>query len=295
MNVNMNAPPRAESPDPALEARVAALRKLAAKDVVPAIQEIVQQCSVGEEVKLNRKVAGPGRLVGYTKDVNLKFEPPQDLESRVHEGAVVFAAVAASLPAATWKGRHVVELGCGSGFAGITIAALGGRTVLTDLPRYESVVIGNIALNSPAIRSPGSATFCTFDWRCPRARPLACNALRIANIVFAADPVVDIESQNNFIAMVHALFGMDGQTPLCLNLEQLIVVHKHQQSYCIRGYVAPVADAPPSITDVDEIEKCLFKSALEDAGLSVSLWTHAPVGFEHPFVEAWLLKPRGAP
>mmetsp|Transcript_17010 Transcript_17010/g.53363 ORF Transcript_17010/g.53363 Transcript_17010/m.53363 type:complete len:291 (+) Transcript_17010:74-946(+) len=286
--------PMADSPDPALEARVAALRRLAAHDVVPAIHEILGLCAAGAEVRLSRKVAGPGRLVGYTKDVRLRFEPPEDGSCRVHEASVVFGATAASLPAATWRGRLIVELGCGVGFAGVVLAALGGRVVLTDLPHLEAAASGSIALNAPLIRSPGSATFCALDWTRPRARVPACSALGQASIVVATDPVVDLESQNNFLVMVRALLGMDGEPPLCADLEQLIVVHKHQQSYCISGYVAPLPDAPPAVTGVEECEKCLFRRALEDAGLAVGRWQHAAIGFEHPFVECWQLKPRAA-
>eukprot|EP00414_Alexandrium_minutum_P001916 CAMPEP_0113821338 /NCGR_PEP_ID=MMETSP0328-20130328/1688_1 /TAXON_ID=39455 /ORGANISM="Alexandrium minutum" /LENGTH=283 /DNA_ID=CAMNT_0000789269 /DNA_START=57 /DNA_END=905 /DNA_ORIENTATION=- /assembly_acc=CAM_ASM_000350 len=282
----------AEDPDPALEARVAALRKLSSNDVVPAIHEIMGLCAAGAEVKLTRQVLGAGRLVGYTKDVRLRFEPPEDGSSRVHEAAIVFGATAASVPAATWRGRHIVELGCGMGFAGVLLSALGGRVVLTDVAEVESLATNGIALNAPIIRSPGSASFCACDWRRPRANPRACSALREANIVVATEPVEDLQSQEQFLAMVHAMLGMDGEPPICMALEQLIVVHKHQQSYCISGYVAPIPGAPPSITDVEEVEKCLFRRALEDAGLAISRWQHAPVGFEHPFVELWSLKPR---
>jgi len=283
----------AESPDPALEARVAALRKLASNDVVPAIHEIMGLCAAGAEVRLARKVAGPGRLVGYTKDVRLRFEPPGE-GCRVHEASVLFGATAAALPAAEWRGRAVVELGCGLGFVGLVLAALGGRVVLSDLPRLEGLVTGSIALNAPSIRSPGSATFCAFDWARPRARAAACSALRSARTIVATDPVVDLESQENFITTVYALFGMDGEAPVCMDLERFILVHKHQQSYCISGYVAPVPGALPTITDVDECDKCLFRRRLEDAGLALSPWAHPPIGFEHPFIECWLLRPQSA-
>jgi len=277
----------AESPDPALLARVAALRRLASDDVVPAIHDIVQLCSAGAEVTLNRKVAGPGRLVGYTKDVRLRFESPADATYTVSEAAVVFGVTAASVPATAWRGRTVVELGCGTGFVGALLAALGGRVVLTDLPRLESLVTGNITLNAPVIRSPAAASFTALDWDQPRARPAACAALSSASVIVAADPVVDAGSQQRFVALLHAMLGMDGEPAICRDLQKLIIAHKHQQSYCISGYTAPVAGARPTITDAGECDKCLFRRGLEDAGFVVTDWEPAPVGFEHPFIQCW--------
>lgn len=284
-----------EPPDPALLARVAALRRLAANDVVPAVHKIVQMCSAGTEVKLSRKVAGPGRLVGYTKDVRLQFEPLSDVALTVHEASVVFGATAASMPAITWRGKQVVELGCGVGFVGVLLAALGARVVLSDLPKFEHIVTSTIALNAPVIRAPASASFCALDWTEPRMLSPLCDALRDASIVVASEPVVDLGSQQNFIAMLHALLGLDGEPPICHALQKVIVSHKHQQTFCISGYVAPSVDARPAITDADECDKCLFRRALQDSGLECRPWHPAPIHFEHPFVECWSISVTPAP
>jgi len=279
-----------EEIDPALEARVAALRRLAATDRVPAIHEIVRLCAAGSEVSINRKVAGPGRLVGYTKDVCLKFQPSEHPTS-VSEAVVVFAATAASVPAAVWRGKLVVELGCGVGFAGILLAALGARVVLADVPALDIVVMNNIAINAPAIRAPGSASFAPLDWAEPRASAVS-SSLRDASTIIFSDVVISFETQERCIAFLRALVGMDGEPPICRSLERVLISHKHQQSFCISGYVAPTPDAKPTITDVNECERCSFRQSLFDAGFQVAPWHPVPINFEHPFVECWSVRPQ---
>jgi len=279
-----------EPVDPALEARVAALRRLAADDVVPAIHEIVKLCAAGSEISINRKVAGPARLVGYTKDVCLKIQPSVEHRPNLSEAVVVFAATAASMPAAAWRGKLVVELGCGLGFAGILLAALGARVVLADEPTLDVAVMNNIALNAPAIRAPGSASFAPLDWAEPRSSAVS-SSLRDANTVVFSDCAVDFESQECLITMLRALVGMDGQPPICRSLERVLVSHKHQQSFCISGYVAPTLDAKPSITDASECERCSFRQRLLEAGFLIAPWHPPPMNFEHPFVECWSLRP----
>jgi len=280
-----------EATDPALETRVAALRRLAAKDVVPAIHEIVKLCAAGSEVSISRKVAGPGRLVGYTKDVCLKLQPSTEHPTNVSEAVVVFAATAASMPAAAWRGKPIVELGCGVGFTGILLAALGARVVLADEPTLDIVVMNNIAMNAPTIRAPGSASFAPLDWAEPRGSEVS-SSLRDAGIVIFSDVVVDFASQERFLAVLQALLGMDGEPPICRSLERVLVSHKHQQSFCISGYVAPTVDAKPSITDVGMCERCSFRQSLFDAGFQLAPWHPAPINYEHPFVECWSVRPR---
>lgn len=281
----------ADQPDEQLQARVAALRKLAAQDVVPAVQDIVQLCVAGAEVEFKRAVAGPGRLVGYTKPVRLRFEAASENSLRVSEAAVVLGATISSAPATTWRGAHTVELGCGAGFIGVLLATLGAQVTLTDLPHMAGTATESIALNSPAIRTNGSATFCTLDWTQSRAAPAAQAALARASVVIASDPADDAESQQNFLEVVKAMYGLNGEPPLCRSLQLFLVAHKHQQNYCICGYSAPAADARPTITHAEERDRCLLRRSLEDIGLSVGLWQKPPKEFAHPFVECWTITP----
>jgi len=276
----------------ALRARVAALRKLATQDVVPAVQDVVQDITAGAEIELKRMVLGPGRLVGYTKPLRLRFEPAVVGAPRVSEAAVVLGATMARMPAATWRGAHIVELGCGMGYIGVLLAALGGHVSLTDLPTAHAAAMGSIAMNAPTIRAGGSASFYALDWAQPQNYPDALSTLARASIVVASDPADTHETQESFLHIVKAMFGIGVEVPLCRNLQMFLMAHKHQQNYCIAGYSAPSADSRPTISLADERGRCLLRHGLEDAGLSVNDWQQPPKEFAHPFVELWMITRR---
>lgn len=286
------------TPVEVLQARVAALRRLASEDVIPAVHETVQATCTGEEITINRTVAGPGRLLGYKKAEQLRFQSPEDANFRISEAAVVFGATAADADATLWRGTKVVELGCGAGYAGVVMAMLGARVTLTDLPAAATHASTSITLNRSVIRIPASASFCMWDWSDPysdegasRGQPFLPD-LASADVVVAVDPVSDSASLRDFGKVLQAVFGLDigdGQRGLCRDMKQFILVHKHQQSYCIGGYSAPLAGAHPSITNAEECERCLFRRELEDLGLVLQPWLQAPTDYKHPFVECWLV------
>lgn len=292
------APQTAPDPDPQLEARVAALRRLAMEDALPAVREIVRLCATGQPVTVQREAAGPGRLLGRTEPVQLNLDASisdsadGQVPPPVREAAVVFGALAASLPAEMWRGRCVVEVGCGRGYVGLVLAVLGARVTLMDRPEYAGFVTGSIARNSAVIRRTASAAFCPLDWKDPRGSAHACAALARANVVVFTDPVDSEQSQHDFMGVLRAMVGLDGGPALCSALEGLLLVHKHQQSFCIGGYSAPVGlvDARPAITLSEHCDRCSFRRCMEDAGLKVGkLDLKVPSDFAHPFVECWEL------
>merc|ERR1712178_589974 len=138
---------------------------------------------------------------------------------------------------------------------------------LTDLPQLAESITRSIAFNASVIRSPASASFCTFDLRQPRcANPQALHAIGNSTVVIAADPVTDTESEHGFLVMLRALLGLDGERPLGTKLECVLVAHKPTQCYCIAGYAAPSGNAKPVIRHAEERDRCSFRRALEDAG-----------------------------
>eukprot|EP00929_Paragymnodinium_shiwhaense_P085071 TRINITY_DN45536_c0_g1_i1.p1 TRINITY_DN45536_c0_g1~~TRINITY_DN45536_c0_g1_i1.p1 ORF type:complete len:302 (-),score=43.12 TRINITY_DN45536_c0_g1_i1:248-1153(-) len=284
---------RAPSPDLKLQERVQALRDMASQDAVPAIQKIVQYCRVGHEFQLPRKSSanGVGKLFTPPRFLTLRFQAPEN--DPVSEAAVVLAASCAAVPKEVWQGQQVVDLGCGLGFAGVTVAAMGAQVTLTDAPRFQSLALNSISLNADSIRSaqkPGSASFCPVNWRQPRESRLTCEALAGCSLAIASDPVRDEASMPGFIAVLQALFGLDGKPALSPNLDCVLIAHKHLPSFCVKGYACPDPNAPPTIVSAEEGERCFFRRSLEDAGLSVvksDAWLKPPEAYAHPYVECW--------
>lgn len=63
------------------------------------------------------------------------------------------------------QGARLLELGAGTGIAGITAAACGAHAVLTDLPQVQPLLQANIAGNKPLLDAAGgSATAAVLDW-----------------------------------------------------------------------------------------------------------------------------------
>lgn len=283
-----------QSPDPSLIARVNKLRQLSAQDSVPHIADVVQLCAVGAQVTIPRWVpVGLGSLLRPSKPIHLRFEAPDCCS--VSEAAVVFGATAATFPSQAWSRRTVLELGCGAGFAGMVLAALGAHVILTDTSRLDPVATGSIALNAQSVRdrSKGSAKFCELNWMCPRESRSACATIAPASIAIATDPAVDEQSSRSFLRIVRALFGLDSDAPLCPTLECIVIAHKHRPGFCIGGYTAPLTGAPPSVADAKEGHMCLFRRVLVDEGFVVENWqVRPPPGdFAHPFVECWKVTP----
>jgi hypothetical protein len=295
---------KAPDADPQLEARVAALRRLATEDSLPAVREVVRLCATGQPVTVKREVDGPGRLLGRKESVQLCLRASASDSANgqapppVREAAVVFGALSASLPAEMWRGRQVVEVGCSTGYVGLVLATLGARVTMMDRPEFEGFVTAAIARNSSVIRRTAAASFSPIDLRRPRALAPACAALRAANVVVLTDPVDTEEALDDFLVFIRALVGLDGGLPLCSALEGLLMVHKHTQAFCIGGYSAPVglSEARPAITHAEHIDRCSFKRTIEDEGLVVNkLDLQVPSEYAHPFVECWELSVRRAP
>ncbi|CAE7881819.1 eef1akmt3 [Symbiodinium sp. KB8] len=196
------------------------------------------------------------------------------------------AAVAAALPA-LWRGRSVVELGCGTGYVGLLLAQLGARVTLTDLPKFQEAAAASILATGPHIQPPGRASFCCLDWADLDANARAL--LKSAHVLVAAEPVTCQCSERDFLSLLEAVLG--GGSLLCPRLEGFLVAHKHQQNFCIGGYSAPSREAAPGIVLSDSCDRCTFRRKLQDAGASIGAFAiEPPREFAHPFVECWEIR-----
>eukprot|EP00927_Polykrikos_kofoidii_P062070 TRINITY_DN56897_c0_g1_i1.p1 TRINITY_DN56897_c0_g1~~TRINITY_DN56897_c0_g1_i1.p1 ORF type:complete len:303 (-),score=49.02 TRINITY_DN56897_c0_g1_i1:388-1296(-) len=281
----------------ALQQRVARLRQLSSEDALPAIYEIVQCCSDGSKVSLPRlEPLAIKRFLRRPQPLSLRV-CPTDGDCSVSEAAVVLAAACAALPRELWSGRRVLELGCKAGFTGLAVAALGARVTLADSPHLERAVSDSIAFNAEEIRKrQGSAQFYGIDWDALRSRRV--NGLSVvteASLVISADPVLDERSLAGFVSILRVFMGLDGEAPLCPSLDSVIVAHKHSPTLCIGGYVAPAANARPSVVCAEDYSQCLFHRSLVDAGFDVrpSEFVRPPEGFKHPFIECWEISASG--
>lgn len=62
-----------------------------------------------------------------------------------------------------WSGKNVIELGCGTGLVGFTLAKLGAHVTMTDQSHITDLTAKNIELNfSPESNVP---TLLELDWR----------------------------------------------------------------------------------------------------------------------------------
>lgn len=283
---------RAPSPDLKLQERVRQLREMASQDSIPAIYKIVQYCGRGHEFQLPRRSSANMFAKAFTppKFLTLRFQAPED--DPVTEAAVVLAAACANVPKEQWQQQKVVELGCGLGFAGIALAAMGAQVTLTDLPRSQALALNSIALNSYSLsgKNSGAAQFCPVNWKQIRECAVTCGALGSCSLAIASEPCRDEESMRRFIAVLQALWGLDGGQPVSPHLDCVLISHKHLPSFCVKGYACPDPNAPPTIVSAEEGERCWFRRSLEDAGMKVEkgdAWLKPPEDYAHPYVECW--------
>jgi len=101
----------------------------------------------------------------------------------------------------------VVELGSGTGVAGITAALLGAAAVaLTDLPVLLPLLDSNARRND---LGPPGVVSSALDWNAPSAK--ASISAHGWDFVLAADPVYAVSQVPGFVAILCRLMGEGGE------------------------------------------------------------------------------------
>ena len=91
-------------------------------------------------------------------------------------------------------GKQVLELGCGTGIVGITLACLGAKVTLTDTAAIAPCTKYNIVRNQQLIAAgKGSAVEAVLDWeRLEGAQPVLLGAYDVvvgADLIYAAKDI----------------------------------------------------------------------------------------------------------
>ena len=96
-----------------------------------------------------------------------------------------------ALIAATYKKLNVIELGCGCGIVGISLAQTipDCDVLLTDLPEVDELVARNIEVSKPAMSS--HIEFAALDWNAPL--PAAVQS-RNFDLILAAECIYNTDS-----------------------------------------------------------------------------------------------------
>lgn len=107
---------------------------------------------------------------------------------------------------APWRGINVLELGSGTGVAGIAAAAEGANVLLTDRDTLKPLMAKNVRLNQDCIEF-GSADFEAFDWATPPPKEVSSESW---DVVLCAEPVTTSTDVHPFVDMLASLLGPDG-------------------------------------------------------------------------------------
>ena len=116
----------------------------------------------------------------------------------------------------TTPGTNVLELGAGTGLAGIALAAVGGCAVtLTDRAELVPLMIDNLERNQDVVKQGGGKveTPRTLEWSTDED-VIAPNVRGAFDVVLAADCVADIYDSSALLHTIHATLKPGGRAYL---------------------------------------------------------------------------------
>jgi 2-polyprenyl-3-methyl-5-hydroxy-6-metoxy-1,4-benzoquinol methylase len=107
---------------------------------------------------------------------------------------------------APWRGVNVLELGSGTGVAGIAAAVEGANVLLTDRDSLMPLMAKNVRLNQDYIEI-GSADYEAFDWAMPPPKEVFSESW---DVVLCAESVTRSTDVHPFVDTLASLLGPDG-------------------------------------------------------------------------------------
>ena len=117
-----------------------------------------------------------------------KRDRPTCWKTQVWDGTAVLLKLLHSAEAARLAGQRVLELGSGTGLAGLVAAHLGAHVLLTDVRSVTSLLQRNVAANAPA--SPAAAPPASSGSACPDTAAASSRCWKGATSVGAGSAAV---------------------------------------------------------------------------------------------------------
>ncbi|XRB17512.1 protein N-lysine methyltransferase [Pseudoscourfieldia marina] len=120
----------------------------------------------------------------------------------------------------TTPGTKVLELGAGTGLAGIALAAVGGCSItLTDRAEFVPLMIDNLERNQDAVKHAGGKveTPRTLEWSTDE-NVITPNMRGAFDVVLAADCVADIYDSSALLHTIHATLKPGGRAYILMRV-----------------------------------------------------------------------------
>lgn len=112
-----------------------------------------------------------------------------------------------------WDGKHVLELGCGSGLPGIFCFSRGAQVHFQDynVEVIDNVTIPNVLLNVPESQTPTETRFFSGDWSSFRSLAEAKGLGQYYDIIVTSETIYNVSNQQKLLSVFDTCLTSTGQ------------------------------------------------------------------------------------